>query len=251
MVNPVHHRTMVQAAGLAFVLHGAAGCGGGAGTDGGESGSRDASNGDVSIDARSVDAAIDAVLPMDVFACTGTTCSVPNGTGVCTGGTCQVATCASGSFDMDHGARNGCECVVGVVASACASATDLGTLPPGSMHLVQSLLPPGVTEHWTRVSFGAGGREHIEFLTNPGDAFHFDVQPACMPGAIPCPDRTDGGTGLTAFEFMDTAPDAGATHTNDPMRMTVVPSTVFIRVTASRPSTTCEPYTLVVGNDVW
>ncbi|MEI8254260.1 MAG: hypothetical protein WCJ30_01160 [Deltaproteobacteria bacterium] len=241
-------RTIVTLVGGVLALQGGTSCAVGAGTDGGNG---EASVGDVSIDAR-IDAAMDVPVPMDVFACTGTTCSVPNGTGVCTAGVCQVGTCTAGGFDMDHNARNGCECVVGVVATTCAAATDLGTLPPGSMHLVQSLLPPGTTEQWTRVTFAAGGREHVEFLTNPGSAFRFDVQAACTPGSLQCPDRPDGGgSALTAFEFLDTAPDAGATHTNEPARMNPVPTTVYIRVTTSRASTTCEPYTLVVGNDVW
>ncbi len=243
-------RLFVTLVGAVFALHGGVGCAVGASTDGGDGGRGETSAGDVSIDAR-IDVPVDVPPPIDVFTCTGTTCTVPNGTGVCMNGVCQVGSCAAGGFDMDHNARNGCECIVGVVSSTCAMARDLGMLSPGSMHLVQSLMPQGTTEQWTRVTFAAGGREHIEFETNPGMAYRFEVRASCMPGALRCPDRMEGGTALTTFEFMDTAPDAGTTHTNMPMRMNDVPTTVYIRVTTSRPSTTCEPYTLVVGNDVW
>jgi hypothetical protein len=227
------------------------GCARGAEPDGGDARADGAADG--AADATADVPIVDVPPPMDVFACTGSTCTVPNGTGSCVAGVCQVGMCVSGAYDIDHDARNGCECVVGVIASTCAMATDLGTLPAGSFHLVESLLPAGMTEHWVKATLPSGGRAHVEFLSNPGMAYRFDVAPSCMAGAqLSCPDHMAGSTGITSWEFFDTVPDAGTTHTDDPSRMVALPpTTVYIRVTAMHPSTGCQPYQLLVGNDVW
>lgn len=243
--NPMPFALGLALATLAFV-----GCAQGTvPSDGGDASDRETAVIDGSMEA-AVDAPTDTPPAVDVYTCTGTTCTVANGTGMCVGGVCQVGSCMPGGFDLDHNARNGCECIVGVVSTSCATPTDLGTLSRGSMHLVQSLFTSATGEHWARVTFEPGGHPQIDFLTNPGMAFHFEVLATCMAAShAQCPDRTQGATGITSWEFFDTVPDAGTTHSDDPARMTAAPTTVIIHVTTSRAATTCDPYTLVVSND--
>lgn len=233
---------------LAFV---SAACSSGQTGDAGDASDVEAGRIDATVDAV-IDTGVDVPAAPDVFTCTGSTCTIANGTGACVGGVCQVMTCVPGGFDMDHDARNGCECIVGVVPSTCAMPLDLGTLDVGSFHAIQSLMTSPTGEHWARVTFAPGGREHIEFAANPGMAFHVEVLSSCTAAShLACPDRMEGSTAITAWEFFDTVPDAGMPNDNLPMRMTAVPTTVFIHITTSRATTTCDPYTLIVGNDHW
>ena len=184
---------------------------------------------------------------VDAYSCTGSTCTVAHGTGACVAGHCQIGACEMGYSDLDHSAINGCECMAGMVSSNCGTPTDLGMLAVGGMRMVTGLLPTAMAEHWVRVNFVPGGHAHIQFSTNPGMAYHFDVDSSCMPGsALHCPDRTSGAAGLTNWEFFAMAADGGG---NDPdAGMTPSPTTVLIHITTAMPPTTCMPYILAVTN---
>lgn len=191
---------------------------------------------------------VDTPPAVDAFACTGTTCTVAHGTGACVSGRCQVGACEMGYSDLDHNAMNGCECMTGMVSSNCGTPTDLGMMAVGGTRPVTGVLATMTAEHWVRVNFAPGGHPHIQFMTNPGMAYRFAVATSCMPTAtLHCPDRAEGATGLTNWEYFDNPNDSGMP--NDPdAAMTPPPTSVLIHITTTMPTTMCTPYTLTVTN---
>jgi hypothetical protein len=196
---------------------------------------------------------MDRPAPTDApgFPCTGTTCTVANGVGACVAGSCQVGSCTMGYADIDRNPMNGCECMSGAISTSCGTPTDQMTIASGGMRMVDGLLSTTMGEHWMRVSFATGGHPHIRFMTNPGMAYRFDVVSGCGTGAqVMCPDRTEGATGLTEWEYFDAPSDAGVGDGGPmpEMRMNPWPATLYVKVKTTMNSTACMRYTLVFSN---
>jgi hypothetical protein len=247
-----------RAAGIAALLASAllsVGCAHGIDPDAGNGPGDDATAGDGAGDGSqdgARDGAADGARDGGSTGCTGTTCTLPHAAAMCVAGMCMLGPCNAGYADLNHMASDGCECQTGSNASQCAMATDQGMVAAGGTHMVMGVVVGPGMDHWLRVTFAAGGHEHIQFATNPNMSLHFDVVSGCMTNSMyTCMDRPVGSTGLTNWEFYDAPTDAGAPPADaavDGGRMTPYPTTVYIRVYTTAAATSCSPYTLTLSN---
>lgn len=117
-------------------------------------------------------------------------------------------TCNSGICVACSGGRvcgNTCQTTT---VNTCSSATNLGTINAnGSALSAISRLPLTTQEHWYRVSFPMNpnpnqrgtGTPQIDFVTNGGGGYRFDVYSNCSGSAYAC--GIEGATALNRTEF--------------------------------------------------
>ena len=105
----------------------------------------------------------------------------------CSTGTCSITGCTAGRLDMDHVCSNGCECQDQATGgSACATAQNLTINPGGSVDVSGNLVTAG-QESWRHPTFTAGGSTRtIQFASNPGNQFSFDVYSTCGGAPVSC-----------------------------------------------------------------
>jgi hypothetical protein len=104
-------------------------------------------------------------------------------------GMCSIAACATGYYDLDHMAANGCECQDAGKAQDCASATNLNTIAVGATQTVTGNLPDPMVSNWFTITFAANAANahpHIVLSGNPGNQFFFDVVNDCTESTMMC-----------------------------------------------------------------
>lgn len=109
------------------------------------------------------------------------------------------------------------------------------------MRTITGNLVPAGSDDWFVVSFAMGGHPRIQFMSNPGMMYSFEVRSNCGADVFTCPDRPEGATGLVDWEVQDTP----GMHTS---RDVPWPTTVFIRVRTSAMMPMCANYALVISD---
>ncbi len=171
----------------------------------------------------------------------------------CASSACAIIACNPASYDQNGQFADGCECIDDSVASTCGASFQV---PPGTLGLGASadqagtLVPTG-DEDWFVINFsgqntcGFHPRVTIEDQSGTG-SIRIDVATDCAGAAIPC---SEGGTSAGQIEWEFTFRDTCGTNLAcDPAKMDSSPTTVYIRVYATAPSTTCLPYVLHISN---
>ena len=161
----------------------------------------------------------------------------------CSGAQCFVSGCNSDYYDIDGGYGNGCECGDDGWSTTCSGAdtgtSNLGNVGPGGQLTPIGRLPAGGSQDdWFRVNFSNSGRPGsgsptIEFLSNPGGNYRFDIRYSC--GSNLC-------TGQTQWTFVDNQAVGGVNQWNyNPIAW---PTQVYIRVYRVNGGQNCTDYQL-------
>jgi hypothetical protein len=127
-----------------------------------------------------------------------------HGTVGCVGGACHLTACDEGWANLNPSEADGCETPIDAHADVCGSATDLGAIgDTGARADVQGTVAPAGDVDWVTfvATDGADGscdqfHLRIEFVTNPGNAYSFEVRRGDCRAAAEC-----GATEVGTYEF--------------------------------------------------
>jgi hypothetical protein len=168
----------------------------------------------------------------------------------CTASTCEVATCASGYFDLDGLCANGCECK-SLLNGPCAAPVSLGTMTVGQQISTSSNLVPAGKDTYYEVTFtgytSSAYHPKITFALNPNNEFVFDVQTNCSSSSVlGCGDISGGSKGLSTWEVVYASGlDFGDYNFN---YIAPLPA-VYIHVyRATGAPVDCDEFSLVINN---
>ena len=161
----------------------------------------------------------------------------------CSSGSCFVSACNGSYYDIDGIYSNGCECADDGYSGSCSGAnsgaSNLGDVAPGGQIVATGRLPAGGgQDDWFRVNFSNSGRPGsgsptIEFLSNPGGNYKFDIRYSC--GSNYCTNRTQ-------WTFEDFLAGGGPNQWN--YNPTTWPSQVYVRVYRTNGGQNCTDYQL-------
>jgi hypothetical protein len=175
-------------------------------------------------------------------------------TPACVADKCAVGTCTANYFDQNATYLDGCECQGDGVPGDCATAQPIPPTPiplGGTATVAGNLVPNGLND-WYVVTFAGNGdcayRPRITLNDqSTTNLIRIDVSTDCSATYVAC---SEGGssTGQTSWEFNYTADPCGAQLAIDPANKPSSPATVYVRVFATGPSTTCLPYSLSIAN---
>ncbi len=162
---------------------------------------------------------------------------------------CALVDCNSGFFDIDTTYGTGCECADDVAGGGCTSAVSLPALGGGggtNVHTGKIPLPN--MEDWIHIAFPQSGRPGagaptIRFLTNPNNAYRFDVFRNCSGGSAPC--GTGTPSGITQYDFIDSASSGANAYSGN--HQTGWPHNIYIRVYRTSAGNNCDDYVLEVS----
>ena len=128
--------------------------------------------------------------------------TVAHGTPSCSG-SCYVQSCDPGYHNLDGQFYNGCECLQDANESGpagCANGVNLGTIPDnGTAKVASGNIVPAGDEDWFRFTATDSADTacdafdvRIIFLSNPSDAFRFDVyRGGCGGGNVICANSSE------------------------------------------------------------
>lgn len=161
----------------------------------------------------------------------------------CSGALCFISGCNSTYYDIDGIYSNGCECGDDGYSGSCSGAnsgsSNLGAVSPGGQIVVTGRLPAGGSQDdWFRVNFSTSGRPGggsptIDFLSNPGGNYKFDIRYSC--GTNVCTNRTQ-------WSFVDNhATGSPNDYTNNNVAW---PTQVYVRVYRTNGGQNCTDYQL-------
>jgi hypothetical protein len=105
----------------------------------------------------------------------GVKATLPHATASCVNGVVTLVSCDVGYYNADGIAGNGCETQADSWADSFATASNLGTVNLGSSSTVTGNIVPQGDVDWFTVTFAAGAAASIQFTSNPGSLFHFEV----------------------------------------------------------------------------
>ncbi len=170
------------------------------------------------------------------------------------GGMCTISMCAATFYDVNGTYMDGCECQDTGGATPCGSATNLGSISPGSSTTSpMGNVPVAGQDDWYRVQFPplnspnlAGvGIPRILFTTNDGGVFRFEVQADGCAGVLGCGSGAGSSTGLTDWSMVDDQSTTGGPSDYN-LRSVAWPSQVYIRVYRTMAGLSCSHYQLSI-----
>lgn len=169
----------------------------------------------------------------------------------CTTGTCQITACTSDHFDINASVGDGCECNMSGYGGSCAAATSVSV--PLNTPLANPITRTGGIatadgSAWMRVSFNKptmGTQYHfrITLSDSHGTEFKMNILSTCTDFDT-CVDvaTTESGASVTTWE-VDTKYYGTA-----PIDSPAPPSEVYVQVTRTAPTLTCDLFTVQLSN---
>ncbi|MCU0657003.1 MAG: MopE-related protein [Polyangiaceae bacterium] len=197
--------------------------------------------------------------------CGNTCANTANATAMtCSGGGCQVATCATGFFNVDGNGSNGCECAEDPVGNTCAAAINLGNVNIGQT-VSQTRNLTGANnqdEDWFQVTFPAAASCSYSptIQISAGSLpIRFQVYTSCSgenaSGSLACGANEAPNTNSNTDRWdLNVTPNCGDNQAKDPFPgsglFIQAPTTFWVRVlrTGADPTNSCMSYTITASN---